>query len=137
MNNKIMAAVAAALIGVSFYAGVTYDKSTAPAAPVRAGGNFTGARGGRGMGGVAAGQVLSVDATGFTVKMQDGSSRIVLVGSSTQVMKSVAGMVTDLAQGENVVVQGSSNSDGSVTAQTVQIRPAGSMPGSGRQTQTQ
>ncbi|MCK9344895.1 MAG: hypothetical protein M0P64_02065 [Candidatus Pacebacteria bacterium] len=77
------------------------------------------------MGGVVAGEVISKDATSITVKMQDGSTKIVLVSGSTQVSKSAAGAMEDLTQGVSVVVIGSANTDGSVTAQSVQIRPQG------------
>ena len=60
--------------------------------------------------------------------MQDGSTKIVLVGSSIEITKSAAGSVEDLATGINVTVVGTANSDGSVTAESVQIRPAGAVP---------
>ncbi len=50
---------------------------------------FQGA--GRGtMGGFTAGEVLSKDDSGITIKMMDGSTKIVLVNGSTAVMKSAA-----------------------------------------------
>lgn len=74
---------------------------------------------------MTAGEILSNDGTSITIKMADGSTKIVLVSPSTQVMKMAAGSLSDLSTGTNVSVVGSANSDGSVTATSVQIRPAG------------
>ena len=38
-------------------------------------------------------------------------------------MKSTSGSLSDLSKGENVVIIGQTNSDGSVSAESVQIRP--------------
>jgi len=74
---------------------------------------------------VVSGSVISKDSSSVTVKMRDGSSRIVLYSGSTQVLKSTSGTADDVSVGTNVSVIGSQNSDGSVTAQTIQIRPDG------------
>src|SRR3989344_5885057 len=145
MNPKIAGVIAIVVIigGGAFYGGMTYAQMSRGGS---GGGNFTnlspeerqarfagngnpGARGPGGMGGgFTAGEIISKDETSITIKMQDGSTKIVLVGSSVQVMKSTTGSVDDLAIGTQITVTGSANSDGSVTAQSVQIRPAGSVP---------
>ncbi len=134
MNKKILGAVVlvVAIAGGSFYGGMVYSESKTPAGrngtPAGqfgagvAGANRVGSR----TGGFTAGQILSKDATSITIKMQDGSTKIILIGSSTQVMKTADGSLDDLATGTNVTVTGSANSDGSITAQSVQIRPTGS-----------
>lgn len=131
---------AVVIAGGAFYGGMMYATSKSPArgqfASGQSNGQFggpNGARGARGgMGGFTAGEILSKDATSITIKMQDGSTKIVLVSSSTQVMKSISGTLDDLSQGTNVVVMGSANSDGSVTAESVQIRPGDPLPFSGQ-----
>jgi hypothetical protein len=139
MNNKIIGAVVVVVIiaGAAFYGGMTYAKSSMPA---RGGGNFgngtfmrgTGGPGGMRFtnGGFTTGQILSTDGSSVTIKMQDGSTKIVLIGANTEVMKTVAGSPGDLTAGTNVLVMGTPNSDGSLTASSVQIRPAGTGFGS-------
>src|SRR3989344_2798415 len=140
MNTKIIVGVVGAVViaGVAFYGGIVYGKSSAPVRGQFANGQFiggpkgagggTGMRGGANGGGLTAGEIISKDATSITIKMQDGSTKIVLVSDSTQIMKTSAGSSGDLSVGTTVAVTGTANSDGSITGQSVQIRPAGSVP---------
>ena len=130
--------------GGAFYVGMTYAKSQTPARGQFGNGQFTGngqlpgggMRGGMNAG-FTAGEIISKDETGITIKMQDGSTKIVLVSSSAQIMKSTTGSTDDLAVGNQVTITGLANSDGSVTAQSVQIRPKGAPVFDGQQTQNQ
>ena len=138
-NNKIvLAAAAIVLIGAGFGGGYTFAKSQSPRGQFAALGangqmiQFSGKGGPGGVtfrtganGGFSAGEILSKDANGITIKMQDGSTKIVLVGASAQIMKQTSGSLDDLSVGQNVMITGSPNSDGSITAQTVSLRPAG------------
>ncbi len=81
-----------------------------------------GFRGGQG-GGAVAGDIISKDSQSITVKMRDGSSKIVFFSDTTEVSKFVAGTSADLAVGKTIIVMGKTNSDGSVTATTIQFRP--------------
>lgn len=85
----------------------------------------TNGQGGAGarMGVGTTGDVISKDDKSFTVKLRDGGTRIVFFSPTTQTMKSVDTTATDVQVGTTVIVNGTSNPDGSVTAQTVQIRP--------------
>lgn len=45
------------------------------------------------------------------------------------------GSISDVAQGANITVMGAANADGSITAQTVQLRDGALVPGRGPQDQ--
>ncbi len=132
MNKPVLSViVVVAVLGAGFFGGIKYDQShAASSAPMntRDGGFQGGTRGGRGgVGGPGAGfingEILSKDATSITVKLRDGRSKIVFVSGSTQVMKAAQGSIKDLTAGQQVTATGSANADGSVSAQTVQLRP--------------
>jgi len=98
---------------------------------------FNGARpadsagGNQMMRGGVVGSILSIDDKSITVKLTDGSSKIVLFSDSTTYTNTVSSKQTDLKIGESVAVFGTPNSDGSVTAQSMQINPQfGRMMGS-------
>lgn len=136
-NHLIGVAIVTIMVGgASFYAGTAYGKGQTPTRgnfagqfTNGAGGGFAG-RGMRGAGGeFTAGEIISASNGSVSIKMQNGSStEIVLVGASTQIFKSVTGTAGDLSVGKNVVVTGTQNSDGSLTAQSIQIRSAGVTP---------
>jgi hypothetical protein len=135
-QTVVLVAVVVGLL--CFYGGMKYGESSAKATSSAQQANFPGGAGGgaarRGAfaqnGGVASGSVLSIDANGITLKLRDGTSKIILLSGTTPVMKSTAGSASDLTVGEQVTVAGTQNTDGSITAQSVQIRPASStLPG--------
>lgn len=68
-----------------------------------------------------AGQILSSDVSSVTVKMPDGSSKIVILSGSTQITEATSAGKEALQSGKNILVFGNQNSDGSVTATNIQI----------------
>jgi len=89
-------------------------------------GDFRGQFGGGG-GRSLSGEIISQSEDSLTIKLADGSTKIVFVSENTQITKSVEGNLTDLGEGEQISVGGTENSDGSYTAASIQIRP-GSLP---------
>ena len=128
MNRNMAIVLIVVFAGAGFYGGMKYQASKVP---VRGTGTFAGRTGntGLGRGGVAFngtfGQVIAKSPTTVTVQLMDGSSRIVFVSVTTPVAKQASGTLNDVTVGTNVAVTGTSNSDGSVTASQIQIRPAG------------
>jgi tripartite-type tricarboxylate transporter receptor subunit TctC len=137
MKNSHYAIIAVLIFlvgGGAFYGGMQYQKSQGGTGRGGANGQFRTFTGGntqfagRGgaQGGVANGEVLSTDDQGITLKLMDGGSKIVFFSASTTIGKTEAGSKDDLTAGTNVLVTGTPNADGSITANMVQIRPAGS-----------
>ena len=69
------------------------------------------------------GEIISSDDKSITVELQDGSSKIVLLSDSTSINKAESGSKEDLKSGEKVFVIGTKNSDGSVSASSIQLNP--------------
>jgi hypothetical protein len=137
-KNHFLSLIAVAILvgGLSFYGGVQYAKGSTPPASTQGSGQGGGSgfRGGRNGGGAngsnLSGSILSKDAQSITLSLRDGGSKIVFYSGTTEISKFVAGTADDLAVGANVMVNGTANSDGSVTSKMIQIRPANA-PGAG------
>jgi hypothetical protein len=144
MNKKNIAIIISIIIvaGVSFYGGTIYKPNRNSALAGNVSGAFAnlsleerqarmqqfgsgaagGQRGGRANGGFIAGEIISKDDKTITVKLSDGGSKIIILSASTNITKAAAGSLDDLKVGESLAVSGSANQDGSVTAQTIQLR---------------
>lgn len=74
-------------------------------------------------GGMTLGEITAIDEKTITVKTRDGSSKLIVLPESAKFTTQTAATITDLKVGSNVGVMGSVNTDGSITAQTVQLNP--------------
>ncbi len=91
--------------------------------------------GGAAGGGFTAGQVLSVDSDSLTLQLANGNSENVFFSSSTQISMPEPVPASSIQSGTMVMITGTTNSDGSVTASTIQVR--GSASGNTGNTTTQ
>lgn len=69
------------------------------------------------------GEIISIDDKSLTVKLADNSSRIIFITESTIINKSEKASKEDLKIGEKIMVFGNQNTDGSLTAQNIQLNP--------------
>jgi len=135
MNKKIISiAIGVAVIfgGGGFYFGTVYQNKKLEVQRSQRGGDFqqrgqgqrVGMMGGQNQGGgFADGEIISKDENSVTVKTRDGGSKIVYFSETTQIGKSVEGSMDDLSIGQNLMITGKTNSDGSLMANNIQIRP--------------
>jgi hypothetical protein len=72
-----------------------------------------------------AGTVISRNAESMVIKLQKGTTKDIFFDTTTAVLKSVSGKISDIPVDANVIVTGAPNSDESITAYSIQIRPAG------------
>lgn len=129
MKPIIVFVIALVVGGAAFYGGTQYQKSQSQSLRgnlmMGQTSNRFGQTGVRRTGNnqPVAGEILSMDDTSITVKLPDGSSRIILFSDKTIFNKTATVEKSELKVGERVGVFGTSNTDGSVTAQSIQLNP--------------
>jgi hypothetical protein len=133
-KNLVITGIVALIVG----AGLGYfgGRAFAAAGPAR-GAAFAGragfaasstafARGGnQAFGAALSGTIAAADAGSITLDTRDGSSHVILLTPDTAISKSAAGSLADLSPGSAVSVMGTTNSDGSVSATSIELLPAG------------
>jgi hypothetical protein len=133
-NQNLLIVIVALIVfaGVSFFAGTKYQQSKTPtfgnfnrggAQQAGAGNRQAGMRGGQ-----ILGDIISADANSVTVKLADGSSKIIFVSGTTNINQATTASLADLKVGTKVAAFGQTNTDGSVSAQNIQINPVSRAP---------
>jgi len=121
------------ILTAGFFGGVFYQK--------KAGGNKTGmpsgtppqmsgdgsssrqgGPGGNGGGGMSSGEIISKDDSKITIKLTDGSTKIIYYTDSTKISKNQTGSSSDLTVGTKVNVNGTTNSDKSIAGETIMVQ---------------
>lgn len=131
-NNNVITIVIVSVVagGLAFFGGMKYQESKERGSGSRqfqGGGVMRGGQNGGGKFGGGArpvnGEILSADERSITVKLADGSSKIVLFNDKTSINKASEGSKDELKTGVKVAVFGTENSDGSITASNIQLNP--------------
>lgn len=160
MNKHIVTLIIALIVGAgSFYAGTRYSSGSgggnrgnfANLSPQERQARFGGLGGGglrpealpggqirgaaRENAQFVGGEIIKKDDTSVTIKLMDGGSKIIFFSASTTVGKMSEGTLADLIAGKFVTVSGPQNTDGTVTADSIQLRPT-PLPGAIRSTST-
>ncbi len=131
-KNLIIPIVAAVIVGgAAFFGGMQYQKSQRSGQFTFNGQGGTRRRFGQNQNGTPnqlqgiRGNILSNNNGSLTVGLPNGSSRIVILSGSTVITQSASASAQDLQVGKPVLVLGTVNSDGSVTARDIQLNPQG------------
>lgn len=120
MNNTTRGIITLLLIGAGFYGGMQYQTSRQTAATAERQaqrGQFDGRGTARFT--PTTGTVLSKDDTTMTVELEGGGSRIILLSDAAQVTHNEKADLKTVKIGDKVQVMGSTNPDGSVTAERI------------------
>lgn len=127
-NNLLPIIIVALLTTVGgFFAGVKYQQSKQPS---RANFRMMGEAGENlprnNLGSdnqMIRGEIINQDSESVTVKLTDDSSKIILISDETKINKASEGSTDDLKTGEQIMIFGKQNSDGSVSADQIQLNP--------------
>ena len=128
-NNAVLVGIIAIIIGLGggFFIGKSYQAG-------QASGNLSQFQNGQRTANLTSGQarmggrqtigeIISQDDKSITVKLSDGSTKIILLSDKTSIVEATAASTTALAVGKTIGVFGTTNADGSVTAQNIQLNP--------------
>jgi hypothetical protein len=119
---------------VALGGGYFWGKATATATRAGFTGTFsssTRSRAGAASGGLVTGQIITIDSSSITLQLTNGNSQVIFYSSSTPVSEPTMVSPSTLKVGTNVMVGGTSNSDGSLTATTIQVRTGSATGGYG------
>lgn len=134
-NNLLILLLIVIFTGIGFFAGTKYQQTRIFSQRSQFGGRIQGVNNpgnqvnrGRIGGRQVVGEIISQDDRTITVKLQDGSSKVILLSETTSINKASQGSPADLTVGLKVGVFGTENADGSVTAQNIQLNPISREP---------
>jgi hypothetical protein len=119
MNQKTLLAVVGVVCLVIGAGAGYFGRPLLNRTPAR--GQFAARQGG----GAVIGTVQSIADDRLTVQTPNGGSQIVLTSNNTTYQHVVSGSASDVATGATVMIRGQQNPDGSTTAASVQVLPAG------------
>lgn len=131
MRKYLVHIIWAVIAVIALVGGIFYGKGSVANSTASSAGATRGAYGRTGAaGGLVLGQIVSINGQSMIVSLANGNSEVVFYSTSTQISEPTIVSASSLATGTMVMVGGTSNSDGSLTAQSIQVRSGGSFGGS-------
>ena len=129
----IVAVGSGAFYGGTVYAATQTSNTRTRFLNTRGGGagGYGGGGGAGGPGGGVAGTVKSINGNTLQVSTAQNVTTVTL-STSTTIRKTLTGTTADLQPGVQVTIRGQADASGNVTATSIQIVPAGSLPGQGQ-----
>lgn len=123
MKNNLFLIILISLLvfGGSFLAGMKYQESKNPASRLSETRRPQSLRN-QGLRPVN-GEIINIEEDTLTVKISDGSSKIIFLPEKLNLTKSSPGSKKDLEKGKKVAIFGTENPDGSLVAQSIQLNP--------------
>jgi len=73
--------------------------------------------------GMTSGEILSIDEKSLTLKLPDNGSKLILLSDTTEISKFATATKDELKIGTQLMINGTTNTEGSITAKSIQIRP--------------
>ncbi len=124
MKNTTIITVLLLLIvgGGGFFGGMQYQQNKSASTRQFGGGGQRNTGNRMGMRPVA-GEIISSDDKSVTVKLPDGSSKIIFLSDKTMINKATAGSKDDLKTGIKIAAFGTESADGTVVASNIQVNP--------------
>jgi len=122
-NLVVFIIVGLGITGVSFFAGLKYQQSKTPNFANMTRDQVNQQRPNRAVSGLDTiqGSIIDKDENSLTIKMTDDSSKIVLVSDLTKINITSQATSEDLKLDSQVIIFGKTNSDGSISAETIQV----------------
>jgi len=127
-KTKIIGSLVIIII-VSFLFGMYYGKSSRKFSPNNSFGERVGQSnmmnkvgGQRNGNNFINGEILSLAENSLTIKLMEGGSKIIFFSTSTEVQKMETANLSELTAGKQISITGTTNSNGSIIAKSIQIR---------------
>lgn len=122
MKNQNVFTVFLVVFGliISFFGGIFYQKSQKPAGFDRFNSQSNRTRFTQGTRPVA-GTIIKKNEESITIKLRDGSTKIVFLTEKTKIFKSTPALKEELEENKDIFVIGQQNQDGSIFAENIQI----------------
>ena len=128
MKKIFLIIIGVVIVSGVFYGGMRYGQSQKSFQSLRGGDRPVMGTGNIGMktmnrDGFISGKIIAKDNQSITLEIRDLGSKIVFYSDQTGIEKSVQGDSADFEIGVSVTVTGTTNEDGSMTAQSIRLRP--------------